>query len=189
MRHHNTARTPRSRSSSRARLYVSAPFFADPKLAVTIGLTILIIPFVRQAAKLQAQEAALAAEQASRRPRLPPSVPKSASLSAPAPAATKRVPLASLLANSRLRPAEDGRSLPTPEPRPATTAEPLEDDEPEPVEYVSPWLGFQALGVATALVGLSAGLGAFGAAKFLGVNSVSGHGRQRVGRQGGRLCL
>lgn len=51
--------------------------------------------------------------------------------------------------------------------------DPNVDEHGEPIEPASPWLGFQALGIATALVGLSAGLGIFGAAKFLGVSSVS----------------
>jgi hypothetical protein len=47
------------------------------------------------------------------------------------------------------------------------------DEGGAPVGHVSPWLGFQALGIATAVVVGSAGLGIFGAAKYLGVSSVS----------------
>lgn len=46
------------------------------------------------------------------------------------------------------------------------------DEEGAPLEPVSPWLGFQALGIATALVGACTALGVWGAAKYLGVNSV-----------------
>jgi hypothetical protein len=41
------------------------------------------------------------------------------------------------------------------------------------VEQVSPWLGAQALGIATAVVFGSAGLGAWVVAKILGVKDVS----------------
>jgi len=47
------------------------------------------------------------------------------------------------------------------------------DEGGAPVQHVSPWLGFQALGIATAIVLGSAGLGVWGAAKYLGVSSVS----------------
>lgn len=46
------------------------------------------------------------------------------------------------------------------------------DEEGQPLEPVSPWLGFQALGIATALVGACTALGVWGAAKYLGVSSV-----------------
>ncbi|EKC98343.1 hypothetical protein A1Q2_07357 [Trichosporon asahii var. asahii CBS 8904] len=46
------------------------------------------------------------------------------------------------------------------------------DEEGAPLEPVSPWLGFQALGIATALVGACTALGVWGAAKYLGVGSV-----------------
>lgn len=46
------------------------------------------------------------------------------------------------------------------------------DEEGAPLEPVSPWLGFQALGAATALVGAFTALGVWGAAKYLGVGSV-----------------
>lgn len=41
-----------------------------------------------------------------------------------------------------------------------------------PLEPVSPWLGFQALAIATGIVGTSVGLGVYAAAKYLEVTSV-----------------
>ena len=42
----------------------------------------------------------------------------------------------------------------------------------EALSPVSPFLGIQALGIATVIVGVSAGLGAWGVAQLLGVSSV-----------------
>jgi hypothetical protein len=50
----------------------------------------------------------------------------------------------------------------------------------QPADPISPWFGAQALGIATALVLGSAGLGAWGMAKVMGVESV------RFGARGAR---
>jgi len=49
------------------------------------------------------------------------------------------------------------------------------DDVEPPVDpnAVSPLLGFYALGIATAIVGASAGLGVWGTARLMGVDNVS----------------
>ncbi|CAK9784421.1 hypothetical protein CC85DRAFT_327567 [Cutaneotrichosporon oleaginosum] len=135
-----------------------APYRPNPKvavvvagaaLAVTVGLTILVIPYVRQAAKIQAAEAAEHALKASARATRA----EAGEVEAPL---TFREKL-DALKNAKTEEMEDEGS----------EAEPA-----EPVEPVSPWLGFQALGIATAIVGASAGLGVWGAAKLLGVNSM-----------------
>ncbi|BEJ17028.1 hypothetical protein CspHIS471_0604290 [Cutaneotrichosporon sp. HIS471] len=119
---------------------------AGAALAVTFGLTLLVIPYVRQAAKLQAAEAAdYALKEAARASRV------EAGVEAP------EVPLTFREKLEALKNAKE---------------EEVNEELGEPVEPVSPWLGFQALGIATAIVGVSAGLGVWGAAKFLGVNSM-----------------
>ncbi len=115
-----------------------------------------MIPYVRQAAKIQAAEAAEhALKEAAKASRA------AEAGEAPPPPLTFREKLEALK-NAK---ADEG-------------AEEVNDELGEPVEPVSPWLGFQALGIATAIVGVSAGLGVWGAAKWLGVNSVSSSGRQ-----------
>lgn len=138
---------------------------------MTIGLTVLVIPYVRQAAKMQAPPQFLSHTNKARPPRLPSRLPASTPAALPsgsAPASTEAPskPVAeedpALVAARSFNDREEALLY-----GPTAT-----DEHGEPVEPVSPWLGFQALGIATALVGLSAGLGIFGAAKYLGVNSV-----------------
>lgn len=137
-----------------------------------MGLTLLVVPYVRQAAKIQAPPQFLSHTNKARPPRLPSRLPASTaavessgstSTSTEAPAEPAAVEEDPALVQARLFNDREEALLYGP------TAT---DEHGEPVEPVSPWLGFQALGIATALVGLSAGLGIFGAAKYLGVNSV-----------------
>ncbi|KAL1405050.1 hypothetical protein Q8F55_008673 [Vanrija albida] len=128
------------RPNAKVAVYVSGAAFA-----LTLGLTAMIIPFVRQAAKLQAEQVAQAAKASAARAALPPT-----------PAAQG----ASLGFREALAAARDDK------------AKEHDEEWGKVVEPVSPWFGLQALAVATGLVFGTAGLGAWGAAKYLGVGSM-----------------
>ncbi|GMK59456.1 hypothetical protein CspeluHIS016_0800620 [Cutaneotrichosporon spelunceum] len=131
---------------------------AGAALAVTIGLTILVIPYARQAAKMQAAETAEhALKQAAK------------SVEGPEAPLTFREKLAALKnATATAGQGEVDRGVELGE----QDRDQDQDQDQEQGEPVSAWLGFQALGIATAIVGVSAGLGVWGAAKWLGVNSM-----------------
>ncbi|TXT04377.1 hypothetical protein VHUM_04144 [Vanrija humicola] len=111
----------------------------------------MIIPFVRQAAKLQAEQVAQAAKASAARAALP----AAEAATAATPQNSSALGIREALAAAREHKAKE------------------QDEEwGKPVEPVSPWIGLQALGAATALVFGTAGLGAWGAAKYLGVESM-----------------
>ncbi|WRT70439.1 uncharacterized protein IL334_007437 [Kwoniella shivajii] len=181
-----------------------AGYVAGAAFAITTGLTILIIPYVRQAAKLQNTTQFLSHRNLSlldartKVPRAallaPISTPNTvtvrsntgtkpstvSSSNAKPSSSTSTSPLSihdlssvsdtpidpSLLA-ARSFNAREEKSLYG---APLTSA----DGEPSaPQEPVSGFLGFQALGIATALVFGSAGLGALIVAKLLGVQDMA----------------
>lgn len=187
---------------------------ADRQFAVTTGLTLLVLPFVKQAAKmnnhvqflshrnlarpiakpLSAMPQAAAATATTGAPTHTPSIPTIPSGSIHSDPDGRASPVPADLSSSQLASlASIGSKRPSPIAGVATTTttrdspvlaairdKKFNDDEERSLygalegehEYVSPWLGAQALGLATALVVGSAALGMWGVAKVMGVQSV-----------------
>lgn len=155
----------------------------------------MIVPYVRmaaQSAKAPAAAAAAAAGSASGSSTIAaathsnvPPLGAAASIAGPTTptgvlakglASSQAASPASLAAPSGTPPAVDETLRPTLDT--AHTKEDLfgtPDDVEPPVDpnAVSPLLGFYALGIATAIVGASAGLGVWGTARLMGVDNVS----------------
>ncbi|WWC64349.1 uncharacterized protein I303_106959 [Kwoniella dejecticola CBS 10117] len=189
-------RTP---DGKRKKIPKVAVYVAGAAFAITTGLTVLIIPYVRQAAKLtnrtqflsHRSQALLDARLKIPRAALPAAsgtssssnpVPSSSSSSAshcPATLSTTSLSSSALNTLSPHPEAQDpillgSRSFNNAEEKAlygaSLTPEEGEEGSHEPVSGL---LGFQALGIATALVFGSAGLGAFIVAKLMGVKDMT----------------
>ncbi|WVW85924.1 hypothetical protein I302_107962 [Kwoniella bestiolae CBS 10118] len=174
-----------------------AGYVAGAAFAITTGLAILVIPYVRQAAK-QANATQFLSHQSqailNQRIRIPrvalPTTSASASSSlsgastVETPSSLNSAYLASSPSSSsvpistidHINPSlQAARSFNAREEKSlyGSTLTPMEGEEGFSTEPVSGFLGFQALGIATALVFGSAGLGAFIVAKIMGVKDMT----------------
>lgn len=117
----------------------------------------MVIPFARQAAKASAEAAKAAAAQAAKSPVRPAALKASASQPAAAAPSGQDGPNLRDFVSRAFEKQEDE----------------FDEKPPKNVEPPSAFMAFQALGIATAIVLGSTGLGVWGAAKYMGVNSVS----------------
>ncbi|WWC71797.1 uncharacterized protein I206_105756 [Kwoniella pini CBS 10737] len=187
----------KSPDSKKKKIPIVAVYVAGAAFAITTGLTVLIIPYVRQAAKLQNRiqflshrsQAVLDARLRIPRAALPalssnhPSQShtsaRSSSNPPPSFSSIQSTPISISETNTSNHQAEDPSLLQS---RSFNASEEKslyggsltpEDGEAGSHEPVSGLLGFQALTIATALVFGSAGLGAFVVAKLMGVKDMT----------------
>lgn len=161
-----TRRSITNPHSAHWRRYSSTP---DQQFAVTTGLTLLVLPFVRQAARMNSAPTFLSNRNMLRTPPSP-----SAPLAGPAEITHKAATGTTGPTGPTVDTVDSIETVSHADKAFNDTEEislygALEGNHHDPV---SPWLGAQALGVATLLVFGSAGLGAWGVAKALGVESV-----------------
>lgn len=136
---------PRDENGNPKKLPRVALYVAGATFAITAGLTLLVLPYVRQAARMTAAPQFLSNRHLLRK--------DASSLGPSQRETTDHATLRAKGFNDR-----EERSL----------YGSLEGEH----DPVSPWLGAQALAVATAVVFGSAGLGAWAVAKMLGVKNV-----------------
>ncbi|WVQ67238.1 uncharacterized protein L199_005433 [Kwoniella botswanensis] len=165
-----------------------AGYVAGAAFAITTGLTLLVIPYVRQAAK-QVNATQFLSHQSQAILNSRTRIPRIA-----LPAATNAVesnsPSSSSSSSTHLTASSSSSTIPTIPLDPSLIAArsfnareeislygssltPMEGEEGFSNEPVSGLLGFQALGIATALVFGSAGLGALIVAKLMGVKDMT----------------
>ncbi|RSH86121.1 uncharacterized protein EHS24_004347 [Apiotrichum porosum] len=165
---------------------------AGAAFALTTGLTLMVFPFVRQAAKMSQRTEFMSHAHRSR-PLRTPRVPIQAApltTTAPAPAPAPAAPAPALVAPAALTSASTSTPIATvPQYEPvhpvleaarefndkeedSLWGPTIVDEEGKEVEPASPFLGIQALGIATALVGGFTALGVWVTAKVLGVSSM-----------------
>ncbi|KAK6909663.1 hypothetical protein I203_103684 [Kwoniella mangroviensis CBS 8507] len=165
-----------------------AGYVAGAAFAITTGLTLLVMPYVRQAAK-QVNATQFLSHQSQAILNSRTRIPRIA-----LPAATNAVESNSLSSSSssstHLTASSSFSTIPTISSDPSLIAArsfnareekyfygssliPMEGEEGFSNEPVSGLLGFQALGIATAFVFGSAGLGAFIVAKLMGVKNMT----------------